>query len=46
MLFNSHEGSGDGGTHSDPREMTGATMLVGFAILCGDVATSLDKVDD
>ena len=44
--FNSHEGSGDGGTYGDLREMTGATVLDGLAIRGGDVASSLDKVDD
>lgn len=44
--FNSHEGSGDGGTYADLREMTGATVLDGLAIRGGDVATSLDKVDE
>ena len=43
--FNSHEGSGNGGTYSDLREMTGATVLDGLAIRGGDVASSLDKVD-
>ena len=44
--FNSHEGSGDGGTYADLREMTGVTVLDGLAIRGGDVATSLDKVDE
>ena len=44
--FNSHEGSGDGGTYADLREMTGATVLDGLAIRGGDVATSLNKVND
>ena len=43
--FNSHEGSGDGGTYDDLREMTGATVLDGLAIRGGDVASSLDKID-
>ncbi len=44
--FNSHEGSGDGGTYTDLRQMTGATVLDGLAIRGGDVASSLDKVDE
>ena len=43
--FNSHEGSGDGDTYDDLREMTGATVLDGLAIRGADVASSLDKVD-
>jgi len=43
--FNSHEGSGNGGTYDDLREMTGATVLDGLAIRGEDVASSLDKVD-
>ena len=43
--FNSHEGSGDGGTYDTLREMTGTTVLDGLAIRGGDVAGSLDKVD-
>lgn len=43
--FNSHEGSGDGGTYDDLRDMTGATVLKGLAIRGGDVASSLDRVD-
>lgn len=43
--FNSHEGSGDGGTYDDLRDMTGATVLDGLAIRGGDVASSLDQVD-
>ena len=44
--FNSHEGSGDGGTYDDLREMTGATVLDGIAIRGGDVASSLDRIDE
>ena len=44
--FNSHEGSGDGGTYADLREMTGATVLDGIAIRGGDVSSSLDKIDE
>ena len=43
--FNSHEGSGDGGTYEDLRKMTGANVLEGIAIRGGDVASSLDKVN-
>ena len=43
--FNSHEGSGNGGTYSDLREMTGATVLDGLAIRGGDVPFSLGKID-
>lgn len=44
--FNSHEGSGDGGTYADLREMTGATVLDGLAIRGGEVAGSLDRIDE
>ena len=43
--FNSHEGSGNGGTYDDLRKMTGANVLEGIAIRGGDVASSLDKVN-
>jgi flavodoxin len=43
--FNSHEGSGDGCTYEDLRKMTGANVLEGIAIRGGDVASSLDKVN-
>jgi len=44
--FNSHEGSGDGGTYADLREMTGATVLDGIAIRGEEVASSLDEIDE
>lgn len=44
--FNSHLGSGDGGTYDDLRKMTGATVLDGIAIRGGDVASSLDRIDE
>lgn len=43
--FNTHEGSGNGGTYDDLRDMTGATVLEGLAIRGGDVDSSLDRVD-
>lgn len=43
--FNSHEGSGDGGTYQQLRELTGATALEGIAIRGGDVASSLDEIN-
>lgn len=43
--FNSHEGSGDGGTYDDLRDMCGTTVLDGLAIRGTDVAGSLDQVD-
>lgn len=43
--FNSHEGSGDGGTYDDLREMTGTTVVDGLAIRGESVAESLDQVD-
>lgn len=44
--FNSHEGSGDGGTYEDLREMTGTTVLDGIAIRGGDVEDSLDQINE
>ena len=43
--FNTHEGSGDGGTYNDLRDMTGAKVLEGLAIRGQDAASSLDTVD-
>ena len=43
--FNSHEGSGDGGTYDDLRDMCGTTVLDGLAIRGTDVASSLDQVN-
>ncbi len=43
--FNSHEGSGDGGTYDDLRDMCGTTVLDGLAIRGTTVSSSLDQVD-
>ena len=43
--FNTHEGSGDGGTYIDLQDMTGAAVLEGLAIRGGSVDSSLDQVD-
>ncbi|MDO4401227.1 MAG: flavodoxin, partial [Coriobacteriia bacterium] len=42
--FNSHLGSGDGGTYDDLRDMTGATVLEGIAIRGDKVADSLEEI--
>ena len=45
--FNSHEGSGDSGTPDDIAELCiDATVAQNLAIRGGDVASSLDQVDD
>lgn len=43
--FNTHEGSGNGGTYDDLRDMTGATVLDGLAIRGEEVDSSLGQVD-
>ena len=43
--FNSHLGSGDGGTYDDLRDMTGATVLGGIALRGDEVSSSLGKID-
>lgn len=44
--FNSHLGSGDGGTYADLREMTGTTVLDGIAISGDDIPASLERIDE
>ena len=43
--FNSHLGSGDGGTYAYLREMTGTTVLDGIAISGDDIPASLERID-
>lgn len=43
--FNSHLGSGDGGTYDDLRDMTGTTVLGGIALRGDEVSSSLGKID-
>lgn len=43
--FNSHLGSGDGGTYDDLRTMTGTTVLDGIAISGNDIPASLDNIN-
>ena len=44
--FNSHLGSGNGGTYDDLRDMTGATVLEGIAISGDDIPAQLDRIDE